>query len=160
MGWLCHVYSWWLIHVRVAHGKVPCVDLSVSEIIAPHSGHLFQRRDSWFAFTAFTFAEQICFCLAFLCFCVVYCSRETKRCFGFTMFPANRHIGWTRKNWLLCWFRSSKESEKDKFTYIDKTLSTDECKRKNSNLILDSKEWTLHLDRRMNDAKNVNNHQR
>ena len=53
MGWLCHVYSWWLIHVRVAHGKVPCVDLSVSEIIAPHSGHLFQRRDSWFAKTIY-----------------------------------------------------------------------------------------------------------
>ena len=70
------------------------------------------RTSSVNAFTAFTFAERICFCLAFLCFGVFYCSRETKRRFGFTMLSGNRDIGRTRKNWLLCWFRSSKESEK------------------------------------------------
>ena len=54
------------------------------------------RTSSVNAFTAFTFAERICFCLAFLCFGVFYCSRETKRLFGFTMLSGNRDIGLER----------------------------------------------------------------
>ena len=40
--------------------------------------------------------ERICFCLAFLCFGVFYCPRETKRHFGFTMLFGNRDIGLER----------------------------------------------------------------
>ena len=50
------------------------------------------RTSSVNTFTAFTSAEHICFCLAFLCFGVFYCSHETKQRFGFTMLSGNRDI--------------------------------------------------------------------
>ena len=48
------------------------------------------------AFTAFTFAERVCFCLDFLCFGVFYCSHETKWHFCFTVLFGDHDIGLER----------------------------------------------------------------
>ena len=81
------------------------------------------RTSSVNAFTAFTFAECICFCLAFLCFGVFYCSHETKRHFGFTMLFGNPDIGLERTDCYVD-LDLRRNRKRISFTDIDKTLSS------------------------------------